>query len=334
MQRRAGVFLSLALLAILVSVNACTDSQITSPDPRGNQEVSEYSHPGMIKEAKREPGVKALLPEINEAMAAQGLNMGIFKAEVLTLNGELMESGQTLFASDHYLWLGARWVPGDQRRNADGDNLTYLVDQSAGAANPDLTNADTEPAIDRGFESWQEDNPCAKVNLIKRADSGADATIVDAFLQMGDLGNPFLADIVNAGFWPAAFFDALVEDGSTFILGVTFTIVFRDENQNPTDIDHDGFADVATREVYYNNAFPWAVSGSGGVDVESVAVHENGHGLGLGHFGRLFITNANGGLHASPRAVMNAAYTGVFRTPLRTDRAAYCGTYASWAEPR
>jgi hypothetical protein len=37
-----------------------------------------------------------------------------------------------------------------------------------------------------------------------------------------------------------------------------------------------------------------------------VALHENGHALGLGHYGKVFVTTNNAKLHIAPRAVMNA----------------------------
>ena len=68
----------------------------------------------------------------------------------------------------------------------------------------------------------------------------------------------YVADVVHAGWLGADFFDMVAPQGSTYILGVTFTIIFTDDNGDPTDIDSDGKADVAWREIYYNDAFPWA----------------------------------------------------------------------------
>jgi hypothetical protein len=150
---------------------------------------------------------------------------------------------------------------------------------------------------------------------------------VDELILGGTPGTP-TADITQAGWVPAALFDALAPGGSQFILAVTFTFIFVDNNGNPIDTNNDHYIDTALKEVYYNNAFSWAIGGR--FDVETVALHENGHSLEIGHFGKIFRTLANGALHFAPRAVMNAAYGGVLTTPLGTDDASYCSLFASW----
>ena len=92
-----------------------------------------------------------------------------------------------------------------------------------------------------------------------------------------------------------------------FILGITFTEMFVDENGNPTDVNNDGKLDVAFREIFYNNAdpdangntVPWRIDAY--PDVESVALHEFGHGLSQAHFGKAFLTNSNDKVHFAPR---------------------------------
>ena len=71
---------------------------------------------------------------------------------------------------------------------------------------------------------------------------------------------------------------------------------------------HDGEFDTAFSETYYNDAFAWGIDVSTfPFDVETVALHESGHGLSQDHFGKIFRTEANGLLHFSPFAVMNAS---------------------------
>jgi hypothetical protein len=49
---------------------------------------------------------------------------------------------------------------------------------------------------------------------VKRADTGEDPDIFDSFYGFGQFGNPFLADIVNAGWLPRAFFEAVGGPGA------------------------------------------------------------------------------------------------------------------------
>ena len=70
-----------------------------------------------------------------------------------------------------------RWVANDPRREAAGDHITYLVDQSEGKTASGLTNDQTEPAMDAAMTTWQLDPSFQKVTLVKRPDSGADPDI-------------------------------------------------------------------------------------------------------------------------------------------------------------
>jgi hypothetical protein len=124
------------------------------------------------------------------------------------------------------------------------------------------------------------------------------------------------------------FFNLLAPEGSTFILGVTFTIIFTDDQGNPTDIDKNGKLDVAWREIYYNDAFAWADGKH--YDVETISLHEAGHGLSQAHFGQAFLDAGTGDLHFSPRAVMNAAYSGIQTAITDTDNAGHCTNWSEW----
>jgi hypothetical protein len=97
----------------------------------------------------------------------------------------------------------------------------------------------------------------------------------------------------------------------------------------PTDINGDNRLDTALNEVYYNDNFgdpsgdragnPWGIDVLlPGIDVETVALHENGHSLGIGHFG------------PPPAAVMNPVYAGIRHSPLAVDSAGMCSVFSSW----
>jgi hypothetical protein len=239
-------------------------------------------------------------------------------AEYLT-SDEGAEVGQTVFFNDRAKQLGAHFVPGDPRRGGRA-NITYLVDQAEGS--PDgLTVAQTTAAIDRAMATWDGVN-CSTIPITKMANiPGLDLGLVETLL--GQTGGPFfLADITHAGWLPANVLPANV-------IGVTFTFIFVDPATGaPSDIDNNGKLDVAFREILYNDRFVWSINGN--IDVQTVALHESGHGLSQGHFGKAFLTGANGKIHFAPLAVMNAAYSGVQQDLKGTDNGGHCSIWGSW----
>jgi hypothetical protein len=226
-----------------------------------------------------------------------------------------------------------RWVPNDPRRGADGTNITYLVDQSDGATASGLTAAQTETALDAALATWDAHTCLKKVDIVKRADNGDDPDIFDFFFGFGGFGDPFLADIVEAGWLPRAYFEAVGgPGGGRGILAFSVSFIFTDDAGNPTDINGDNYLDTALNEVYYNDNFgapggdrvnnPWRINQPlPSIDVQTVGLHENGHSLELGHFG------------PPPAAVMNPVYAGIRQTPLAIASAGMCAVWASWPNP-
>jgi len=254
----------------------------------------------------------------NLALAAAGSNVRIATAEYVTAGDE---AGQTLyFANVGNKQLTADFAPFDPRRSWNPTGfITYLVDSSDGDTLSGLPNAMTEPAIDRAMATWDYATECSNVPIVKAVDDDAvDPDIIDFLLGFGAPGG-YVADVVHAG-WTLAF--------SPPILGVTFTLTWVDGAGNPTDINHDGKRDVAWREIYYSNYYIWNIDAN--IDVETIALHEAGHGLSQGHFGTLFQTDANGKFHFAPLAVMNAGYTQVQQDLAGTDLAGHCSIWGDW----
>lgn len=320
----------LAAIAAL-GVVACEDS--SAPGMEEAQPV--------VSEARK--SAHPLLVAINRTLAARGAKVRVPWIEYRTAYGT-GRVGQQLFAFDvGNKQIGIEFVPGDPRRGGR-TNVTYLVDQSDGTthtANP-LTSAQTEAAIDRGMETWEAVR-CSKLSIDKVTDTGVDPDVFDGLIGFGGVGTP-RADIVHAGWMPAAFFDAIVPQGSQFILAITIPFIFVDgsvptpffvDGSVPTDIDQDKRLDYAFAEIYYSDAFGWGIDAFFPLaDVEGTALHETGHGLGQAHFGKIFITVANGKAHFSPFAVMNAVDPGFPTQVLQgSDIGGHCSIWGSWPNP-
>lgn len=263
------------------------------------------------------------LDSLNASLAAEGEGVRVLQIEWMTSDqGDGAEAGNTVFAFNvGNKQLGADYVPFDPRRSWNiSDTISYLVDQSDGATNDGLTNAQTEAAIDRAMATWDAATACSAAPMVKAEDIGADVDLIDFLLGFGAPGGE-IADLVHGGWVPAGIFP-------NNVIGVTFTLVWIDDAGRATDINRDGKSDVAWREIFYNDAFVWRINGN--IDVETVALHEAGHGLSQGHFGQIFRTDANGKIHFSPRAVMNAAYGGVLQDLTGTDLSGHCSIWGDW----
>lgn len=318
-------------------ITSCSDSSVNTPTPEQNISsdiesimMSRINNSNMAKTKNLDridlKGVKSF-DDINDILKDEGVNIRLAYAETVTKqDNNDHASGQTIFANDRTKQLTAQWVPNDSRRNTDGNNLTYIIWDPFAPANFGQPNQfDGTPAIDASFDTWDTIKTKAKLDIVKRPNTLSNPSAI-----LG--GNPFLADITQVGFLPGSLFETVVGPGSSNnVLGVTFTFVFIDSEGTPTDVNNDGFNDTALKEVWYNDDFIWTDSGNTAteVDLETVALHENGHALGFGHFGKISVTN-NNKLHVSPRSVMNAIILGTQRTLLGTDKASYKSIYGNW----
>lgn len=272
--------------------------------------------------------VSPMLVQMNQKLAVQQATVRVEMAEYITA-GTGPQLGRILYATNRgNKQLGADWVPGDPNRDGRTD-ITWINDLKDGDATGAPGPFDTQAAIERAMDTW-EDVTCSTIPLSNLGSYDFDFGYVQYLVYGGSAGYPgWFADITHAGWLPKAFFNAIAPpDGGNYILGVTFTFIWVDGNGDPTDVDGNGKQDVAFREIYYNNAFPWKIDGT--YDVETIALHESGHGLSQAHFGDIFRTTSNGKLHFAPRAVMNAAYSGVQQNLTGTDNGGHCSIWASW----
>ena len=310
MRKRFGIwFLESFLAAVLVSMVPLLPATVFAQTGYGD------------------PAVLAKMQEINRQLCAQGLNLAVEAIEFFTIGGER--------PSARIHQQGFRYVPNDSRGTARGTDITYLVDQSRGATATGLRSDQTEEAIDRAMTTWGRDKSLKKVNLRKKDYAGEDPAFY-AFLRriVKNSGPLYLADIIHTGWWPRDLFDDVWGPvGGDSILAFTVTFIFIDGSLNPTDVNGDHYLDTAFTEIYYNDNFgdpsgsqphlPWGINVDlpQGIDVETVALHESGHALGLGHFG------------PPPVAAMNEVYGGKRQTPLPIDDAGLFILWGSWPNP-
>lgn len=203
--------------------------------------------------------------------------------------------------------IGIQWVPGDPRRNGRNDVGYAFVDFLPGLYATDfVTSADVWPAIDRAMATWEAQACSTNLEIPK-------GTFFDWIF--------FDSDILHDGFY----------DLGPGVLGATIPFIFVDAS-GPTDIDNDGNLDYAFAIILYSSEFPWGIDTNTFpfIDVETVALHEAGHGLGQAHFGSAFLTLTNGRIHFAPRSVMNAAYSGLQQSLTGTDNAGHCSMFGSW----
>ena len=217
----------------------------------------------------------------------------IYMAEYYT-TGEGGEIGRTIYFSHNgNKQVGADFVP---ELSIDGtSDVTYYIDGNRPTA--DVGVATSSAAISRAMSTWDAIT-CSDLGMTQVPyDASTTTGFVSDFFGFG--GSPdYVADVTHCGWLPGAFFDAIDPGGSNYILGITFTLIFVDGGGNPTDFDNNKKLDVAWREIYYNDEFTWNDGAT--YDIETIALHETGHGLSQDHFGKAFRTHHNYKLHFSP----------------------------------
>jgi hypothetical protein len=99
--------------------------------------LSAVPNSGIVR-AQSGEGDAAVLSHIakaNQRLARTGLNIAVEQIEFFTIGG-----GRP---SNRIHQLPFRWVANDPRRLADGERITYLVDQSDGATASGVSSAET-----------------------------------------------------------------------------------------------------------------------------------------------------------------------------------------------
>jgi hypothetical protein len=245
------------------------------------------------------------------------------------------------------LRTGTRW---------SNPQVTYMLDESDYTT--DVLSGDVDAVLVSAYDSWNNiDNTSLLANRLP--DIGGNYDILDGVIldpggnciDIVDLAADNLifydpntgliafipaAHIVVGGWIDPAYFEDCL--GSSSIIGVTWWF-------SVPDTDGDGYRDMLYVEQLYNADFAWTTTDAvyldetAPIDIETIAVHENGHAVGLGHFGGpIHYDRPNGNQPFklkpnlrvfNPEAVMNPFYLGgEERTPLPPDVAGLRSLYA------
>jgi hypothetical protein len=290
------------------------------------------------------------LARLNASLAARGANFRVASAELrIAAKGWNGVTSTILIANDRDRGIGAEWVKGDPRRDgrtgvtwAFGSNTSVdpYVLTSDGSSIRAATKAEQLAYVQEATAAWSGLSCSSKPITQVAVPAGTDPDYLDEYFRGNPAGSPNYvqpADIVETGWQPPAFFRTFGGADGDYILGVTFPFIFTDDAGNPTDIDGNGKADLALSEIYYNPVFVWGSNGDPQViDFYSILTHETGHALGLGHFGKVFVTKqvAADGISISdvkyaPYAMMNAVYVAGRNEIAGTDNSQFCQIWAS-----
>lgn len=311
----------LAIAAALIALFACSESTnpVAVPSGGGLAAAGRPSTTGPTRLA-------AMIDRINASFEAAGSDWRLEQAWFFTTGP----------GADPYRHLrtGVRWPT---------DEVGYMLDASDYTT--DVPASDVDAALVAAYDAWN-DVANTSLHATRVADDGGNHDVLDGTYVGGtctdiyDPTSPDLdlvhgliypyTDIVVGGWLPATYFEDCL--GSADIIAVTWTFAAGDAN-------HDNYVDGLYVEQYFNGSLPWVTTGAvylsyaAGFDIQSIAVHEDGHTHGLGHFGgpnarEPFKLQPNGSVF-DPEAVMNPYYLGGEKRDLYgTDEAALRSLYA------
>ncbi|HET6361543.1 MAG TPA: hypothetical protein VFH11_05745 [Gemmatimonadota bacterium] len=280
----------------------------------------------------------AVIVSTNAALAAEDAPYRLSMIETITDNPD--EAGITVvWKNVGNKQLAHDFVPGDPRRGVAGGGwsndpnvITFAVDPFDGVTYNGVPASTTTAEILDAVGTWDAVS-CSDPGLDQVA-SPVDLGVVAFLSNLG--GSPFVVADIQFGGWQEVEYA-----GGT--IAATHTFIWIDDEGNPTDIDGNGAIDVAFREIFFDAVcqacvpvtfWNWEIDDGidepgREIDIESITLHESGHGLSQAHFGTGFV-RFDGVLYETSDAVMAAAYAGPRIDLAGADNGGHCSNWSSW----
>jgi len=316
---------SAMLLAVTLGFTAC-EQAATAPDVDVAPSYAKGSARASSFQGGPAHSLTAQIDAVNAQFAARGSTLRLDYPWLFTVG-----PGTDPYAR---LRIGVRWTTLEP---------TYTLDVSDFPTSP--ATGEVEAALVAAYGSWNA-IPNSALEAHRIGDSTSNPDYLDGTYDVDgtcmsiededfDLMET-AADIVVGGWLPETYFSDCLETSG--IIAVTWPFIRVDAEGNPVDTNGDQYIDLVYVEQYFNAGLPWVTGGSQyltyaqGFDVQTIAVHEDGHAHGLGHFGGPLLHQPfprDDGTFFSPEAVMNPYYLGgEKRDPLPTDVAGMLTMYA------